>query len=342
MRYLLITLAACAAAVAAENGVKYHPGHYVAFEGSAKLEAFSYLEEPAIRGFNVRYTWAALEPKENLYDFSAIRKDLGIAAKHGKQLVAFLTDKTFSPKLPTPLPAYMREYGLTNDTGGITPKKWDTRLIEREVALSRALAKEFDAHPNFEGIAWQESAPSIPAGKLKGTGYTAELYRDGLIRMLTGSSGAFPHSEVFWYQNFFPGKDEYRYEIAKAVLPYRVVLGGPDILPYRTSLQASYRIYDVFQGKLKLSCSAQSDSYCHHKDDKENGKKLAFHQGKKPIHPDGYVPMEQIFEFGRDRLHLNYIFWSYVTWRPKQYPGDPQAFVFDDALKVIRRNPRFN
>lgn len=333
---------ACALAGAGADGFKYNPGHYVALEAGAKLEAFPYLDEPAIRGFNIRYTWAGMEPEENRYDFAAIRRDLAIAATHGKQLVAFLTDKTFSPRSPHPLPGYMRNYALTNSTGGVTPRKWDMRVIEREIALARALSAEFDSHPNFEGIAWQESAPSIPRGELEAAGYTPELFRDCLIRMLTGSSEALPHSQVFWYQNFLPGKMEYLREIAEAVLPYRVVLGGPDILPYRTGLKTSYDLYEMFQGKMKLSCSAQADSYRHHKYDTDNSKKGPYHQGLKPIHPEGYVTMQQIFEFGRDRLHLNYIFWSFIRSRPKPYPGDPPAFVFEDALNVIRQNPTFN
>ena len=343
MRGLMAGLAACAMlSAAAENGVKYHPGHYVAVESSKTLRELKGLDEPAIRGVNIRYRWAALEPEKDAYNFSAVREDLAYLAKRGKQLVVFFTDKTFSPKLPNPLPEYMRRHGVENEDGGVSPKKWDAYLIEREIALCRALSKEFDAHPNFEGLAYQESAPSLSREGLAASGYNAEVYRDALKRMLIGSSEAFPRSQVFWYQNFFPGKDEYRYEIAEAVVPYRVVMGGPDILPYRTALINSNRIYDRFQGKLKLFCSAQYDSYSHHKDDVSNKTKAPYKRGEKRIHPEGYVPMEQIFLYGRDQMHLNYIFWSYVTGRPKAYPDDPPAFVFEDALKVIRKYPKFN
>jgi len=265
------------------------------------------------------------------------------AAKHGKQLVAFLTDKTFSPKAANPLPSYMRAYGMTNLKGGISPKKWDRRVVEREIALCRALAREFDANPNFEGIAWQESAPSVSRKDLADAGYTPELFRDSLIELLKGSSQALARSWVFWYQNFLPGKNEYLGDIAEAVLPFRVVLCGPDILPYRTALLRNYELYDRFHGKMKLASSAQHDSYRHHKDDTSNDAKAVFHRGLKPIHRDGYVTMQQIFEFGRDRLRLNYIFWSWVRWPGvKPYPGDPNPFVFEDALAVIRRNPSFN
>ena len=342
-RMVTIFCAAALWASAAETQGKYNPGHYVALEAGAKLETFPHLDEPAIRGFNIRYMWATLEPEEGRYDFSVIRRDLAVAAKHGRQLVAFLIDKSFGEKAPNPIPVHMRGHALTNLTGGLSAKKWDQRVVEREIALSRALAKEFDSDPNFEGIAWQESAPSVPSDQLTANGYTPELFRDSLIQLLKGSSEAFPRSWVFWYQNFLPGKNEYLAEIAQAVLPYRVVLGGPDILPYRTALLPNYKLYDVFQGKMKLSSSAQADSYRHHKADTSNGAKRVFHSGAKPIHPGGYVTMQQIFEYGRDRMHLNYIFWSYVKFvSTKQYPGDPKPFVFDDTLEVIRRNPTFN
>jgi hypothetical protein len=339
---MLFGAAALLAAAAGPDG-KYNPGHYVALEVDGDLAAFPHLDEPAIRGFNIRYMWATLEPVKDRYDFSVIRRDLEIAAKHRKHFVVFLTDKTFSEKAANPIPEYMRPYALVNLTGGVNVKKWDPYVVEREIALTRALAKEFDGHPNFEGIAWQESAPSVTRADLAANGYTAELFRDALIRLLKGSSDAFARSWVFWYQNFLPGNNGYLRDIAQAVAGHRVVLCGPDILPHRTALLENYKLYDEFRGKLKLASSAQADSYRHHKDDTQNGNKRVFHSGQKPIHPDGYVPMQQIFEFGSGRMHLNYIFWSYVRGiQTKQYPGDPLPFTFNDALPVIRQNPAFN
>ncbi len=344
MRKLIIL--ACVLLPLASHGqnsaVKYHPGHYIAFSAGEDIKAVDAVKDSAVTGVNKRYYWAKMEPSKGKYDFSEIEKDLAYLAKHNKQLVVFITDKTFSGKDPDPLPAYVRPHGVVNDKGGVTAKKWDPVIIEREVALCAALSKAFDNHPCFEGIAYQESAPSVAGNKLHEMGYTPELMRDGLIALLTGSSKAFPRSQVFWYMNFLPMNNDYLDDVAKACVPYRVVMGGPDILPYRDALIKHYPIYDRFNGKLKLFCSAQNDSYCHHKDDRNNNTKDVYHSAQKPIHPDGYVTMEEIFRFGRDRLHLNYIFWNYKTYRGKSYPGDPQAFVFDDALKVIRANPRFN
>jgi hypothetical protein len=86
----------------------------------------------------------------------------------------------------------------------------------------------------------------------------------------------------------------------------------------------------------------QNDSYRHHSEDLKNSEKQQYQTGKKPIPPEGYIPLEEIFQYGRDQMHLNYIFWNYKTWRGKQYFSNPREWVYDDALKVIRKHPVFN
>ena len=44
-------------------------------------------------------------------------------------------------------------------------------------------------------------------------------------------------------------------------------MGGPDILPYRKWLSHTYKIYGDYQDRITLFCSAQDDSYHHHKND---------------------------------------------------------------------------
>ena len=324
--------------------VKYHPGHYVAVKTGQHLEKVKGLKtEPAIRGVLKRYYWAHLEPEKGRYDFSEIKRDLAVLRPLKKQLVVFICDKTFSPKDPNPLPPYMRSIGLPNLKKGVTAPKWIPKVIDREIALCKALSAQFDADPRFEGVACSESAPSLNKEELRRSGYTPEKLRDGLKRWLIESSKVLPHSQVFWFMNFIPQNDgSYLREIAEAAMPYRVVMGGPDILPYRIGLQRGLWLYEDFNGKLKLFGSMQNDSYRHHRADKNNSEKHLFQTGKKPIPPSGYIPLEEIFFYGRDQMHLNYIFWNYKTWRGKQYPGNPQEWIYDDALKVIRKYPTFN
>ncbi|MEX0324313.1 MAG: hypothetical protein AB3N63_19300 [Puniceicoccaceae bacterium] len=323
---------------------KFNAGHYVAVGAGFNLRDIEGLESDALVGVNKRYLWSELEPKKGEYDFSEIRKDLKYLKSINKRLVVFFTDKTFFPQSKHPVPNYMRHASMVNHVKGITTLKWHPEVIERQIILCQKMSEEFDDNIFFEGFAYQESAPSIAYDKLDAIGYTPELLRDGLIELLQGSADAFPNSRIFWYMNFIPRKNEYLYDIADATYPYGVVMGGPDILPYRASLERLEKLYTHFKGRMALFCSAQSDSYRHHKLDTNNNTKRRFHVGEVPIHPDGYLTPEEIFFHGRDKYHLDYIFWSYKTYQmnDKRYPGDPNDYVFADALKVIEKYSDFN
>ena len=105
-------------------------------------------------------------------------------------------------------------------------------MIGRFVALNRALARAFDDDPNFEGVAFQESGLMIGPEVRREHAYTPRI--PGRAHSNAhGSSQAFRRSQVFWYMNHFEGGDPYLGDIAKAVIGSRVVMGGPDILPYR-------------------------------------------------------------------------------------------------------------
>jgi hypothetical protein len=320
-------------AYGAEPVGKYHPGHYVAIGEMEAVGDIKALDEPALVGVNKRYEWAGLEPRKGVYDFAGIKTDLEFLRKHHKQLVVFITDKTFNPKR-NPLPGYLAAYALPN-MHGITAKRWDPVVVERLIALVQALGKEFNADANFEGVALQESGLMISLAVQRQNGYTPEKYRDALIEILTASSKAMDQSHVFWYMNHLEGHDDYLEDIAAAVIPCRVVMGGPDILPFRKRLQETYKLYDRFNGKLKLFCSAQEDSYRHDRTDSRNVATAGATRNLPPP-AGGYVPMKEIFEFARDKLHVNYIFWTY-----KNYQGSEGTFTYDDVLGVMRAEPRF-
>jgi hypothetical protein len=328
----VLAMAAKAMVRGTEPAVKRHPGHYAAVNEAEEVHSIRQLDEPALRGVSKRYYWADLEPKKDAYELGAIKRDLAFLKAHNKQLVVFITDKTFRTG-KNPLPAYLAAYALSNGRG-ITAERWDPVVIGRFVALNRALARAFDEEPNFEGVAFQESALMIGLELRREHGYTPEKYRDALIQILTASSQAFRRSQVFWYMNHFEGGDQYLGDIAKAVIGSRVVMGGPDILPYRRRLQATYQLYEKFNGQLPLFCSAQDDSYRHDKNDSRNTGNVAVTRNLPPP-AEGYVPMEQIFLFARDKLHVKYLFWSYT------YHAGTGAFNYDDALAVMRKYPSF-
>ena len=122
--------------------------------------------------------------------------------------------------------------------------------------------------------------------------------------------------------NFFPLRQDYIAQVANAVAPAGVVMGGPDILPDSSTLSSrAYPFYDQFQGTMPLFCTVMPDSYKH--------------QHMDTSYPTQYWTMQELFEFGRDELHLNYVLWTGV-------PDSSTAYDTYDAYPVIERNPAFN
>ncbi len=47
--------------------------------------------------------------------------------------------------------------------------------------------------------------------------------------------------------------------------------------------------------------------------------------------------MDELFQFARNKLHVDYLFWDY---HPQRVP--PDSHNWDDALEVIARKPDFS
>jgi hypothetical protein len=328
---MLFSLLTCRSAGSSASNAekKFHPGHYVCIGPRTGLDEILDLDEPALQGAIKRYFWRDLEPERGAYDFSEIEADLQRFELLGKQLIVFIMDKSFSAK--SALPSYLRGYETLAGTDDYSPIRWHPVMIERFTALGRAIGARFDALESFEGMAMQESCLTITEEGYGKFGYSPPKYADSLIDILRGWQAALPRSRVFWYANFFPGGNEYLHRIADALQGSGMVMGGPDILPYNPELaEASYPMYEEYRDRLPLFCSAQGDSYKHHKNDTRVGI-------LEPVHPEGYLSMEEIFLFARDSLHVRYLFWDY-----EKEPTEPGQRTYDDALAVMRKSPSFN
>ena len=304
---------------------KYNPGHYIDLLRYMTASDWSdnYITDTmraGVTGVQVRYYWRDLETAPGVYDFSRIQHDLDLLSSQGLHLIVNPADKTF--REAQPVPDYLSGYVLLNNNGGYTVERWKPYVIDRWVKLMQALGQRFDSNPYFEGVATEESALSLDEAVLTDNGYTPENYRDGLIDMLRRTAEAFPTSRTFWYMNFFPMRQDYIAQVASAVAPFGVAMGGPDILPDNSSIsKLAYPFYDQFQGTMPLFCVAMPDSYKHaHKD---------------TSYPTQYWTMQELFEFARDKLHLNYMLWTSV-------PDSSSGYDTYDAYPVIERNPAFN
>ena len=314
---------------------KFHPGHYVSIGPAELRKGVSTAFGDGVRGIQLRYRWADLEPAQDQYDFSTVARDLRIAGQANLQFVAMIVDKSFQGD--SPLPAYLQERYSVPTRRGITSMRWDPYVVDRMSKLVQAFGRQFDCDPHLEGIAFQETALSVEPSQLDQYGYTPEKYRDALVAMLRNAARSLPTSRVFWYMNFLPEKQQYIADIANAVTGTGVVMGGPDILPDNQALERRvYPFYDEFRGHLKLFGSMQNDSYRHpHGGGKVRGKHAAASEGEQTgPGPEGYWSMEDLYTFARDRLHLDYIFWEYRT-----QAQPPDSHNWSDARQVIARHP---
>ena len=313
---------------------KYHPGHYVSIGRAHLRKGVDTALGEGVRRLQLRYRWADLETQQDQYDFSAIERDLAAVARANLQLVVMIEDKSFQNE--SPLPAYLHErYGVESGRGYMA-KRWDPYVVERMSKLVQAFGRRFDCNPNLEGVAFQETAIGLDPAQRRQHGYTPEKYRDALLTTLRNATVSLPRSRVFWYMNFLPAKQDYIADIASEVAGTGVVMGGPDILPDNQALKHRvYPFYEEFRGRMKLFGSMQNDSYRHPRGGgKVTGKNAPVQGGMAEAGPQGYWSMEELYAFARDRLRLNYIFWTY---RPNSQP--PGSHDWSDAREVIARHP---
>lgn len=287
--------------------VKWHPGHYILVKGDGDKK--DYLQDHFL-GIQRKYDWVKMETEKGKYDFSEIRDDLAFLQKHGKRLVIQIQTKGFGKGVSN-TPKYLSdpEYGGSHyrtATGSLSPVYWNPKVSERIAALYAALGKAFDKEPYVEAVVIPETAVSSDIKNKDQEGvehYTADKYADALDRQMKALRDAFPHTVVIQYTNF-------PVEALEKIINYQrqigVGLGGPDVNLYSNlndPKKGVYRFYDQVQGFIPLGTAVQSADYSY---DNPN------HPVKIPALPT----MQQIYKFGRDRLHLNYMFWLN---RPKYF-----------------------
>jgi hypothetical protein len=302
---------------------KFHPGHYTVllYETRDQRAMYDAAQQPGTTGLVKKYRWRELEPTQGNYDFAGIQADLDWASAYGMHLIIMIEDKTF--KLERPNPTYLDALSPRNRTGGYTVLRFHPTVISRYKALATALGKRFDAHPNFEGIAQQESALGLDSTDLQRFGYTPEKYRDALISSFTHALAAMPRSRVFWYQNYFVGNQSYIGSIAAATGPKGLVMAGPDVLPDKASLVTkSYPFFTQFKDKMHLGI--QIEDICY------------WHEHKTAGYATKYWTPGELFRYARDKLHVDYLFWVRIS--KEKVAG---SYDWYDALPVIEAYPAF-
>ncbi|EDY18360.1 hypothetical protein CfE428DRAFT_4144 [Chthoniobacter flavus Ellin428] len=285
------------AATTNSQAVKWHPGHYAFVQSSPLGEEQIYKN---FRGIEKMYTWRALEPQKDHYDFTAIRSDLAFLGKHDRRLIIQIQTKTFGAGQN-----YCPDYISGPDYGGgvyktrwssFNPVIWNERVNERLNALYTQLGKEFDREPFLEAVVIPESATTFDVATQTAIAYTPEKYTRSVESGMQALKAAFPSTVVMQYVNMPPESIQPLADYAKA---RGIGFGGPDIYPHDPLLtnpqHGVYRLYPPLSGLVPLGAAVQQNDYTQ----------TAAFRGTP-----GETPVKEIYEFGRDKLHLNYIFWG--------------------------------
>ena len=285
------------AATISTNEVKWHPGHYAFVQFSPLDERHLY---PGFRGIQKAYSWRELEPEKDRYDFAAIRADLAFLGQHDRRLVIQVQTKTFGSGqnyCPADVSGPEYEGGVYRTRwGSFNPIIWNEKVNQRLNALYTKLGKELDREPFLEAVVIPESATTFENADREKLRYTAEGYTSAVEAGMQAMKDAFPTTVVIQYVNMPPESIQAFADYAKA---HGVGFGGPDIYPADPVLthpqRGVYRLYPPLSGVVPLGAAVQQNDYT---------QKTAFRGG------GGETPVQEIYEFGRDKLRLNYIFWG--------------------------------
>ncbi len=288
-----------------------------------------FLLNEGVVGAQLKYIWRELEPERDRYAFDAIRSDLEYLERHRKRLFIQLQDVSFDTAIVN-VPDYLREdpeFGggvaiHTADHGelgrlpeGWVSRRWDSAVRERIARLLEALAAEFDGR--LSGINLPETSVGFGGDPEQWPpGYSPGEYYASIRELMTAARGAFEISDVIIYANFMPGEelpDDDRgylkgvYEHADQI---EMGVGGPDLLPNRWFQR---------QNSLPLIAARAPGTVAGVAVQSGNLEDTNRQTGER-------VSVAELYEFARDELRLDYIFW-----------GMQEPFYARDILPFLQR-----
>lgn len=300
-----------------DQSVKYNPGHYWMIYKKQRANP-QYLRSvcreldttPALKGIQVKFTWRELENDQGNYNWSGIDSLLTLMTDHKSQLVILLELKSFHT---TNSKYLVPDYLLTNSSyeGGIQPytaygskdqkgdviKIWNQNVFDRFDALLKQLGDRYNSNPNFEGIGFSESTfQCYPAGSKC---VDEKVFFERLMDLNRALKSHFPNSLTYQFVNY-PRK--YLELQASQLTSMGSGWAGPDVFPTDAGLNGrgkAYWWYGQLSGKIPLLPSVQTEDYLWTTHNKKADP------GHKPT-------ITELFEFARDSLKANYIFWERV------------------------------
>ena len=302
----------CVSDAASGGGAyKWNPGHYMLLDrfGNTEANRAEHLKqidaigkESSVRGVKLMIYWATIEKSPGDYSagFAIIDQYLRKLAQYDKHLILSIQDRQFGGYDPSNLspffPSYIisgSQYGITKMKNGITARSWQQPTMDRLIAMSKAFAKRYDSHPNFEMYQTEETSVAVANGV---DGYSTTVYAGQLKRLIAASRPAWKETVLRLSANFL-GDDKLMADLIDYCGTYDVAVGGPDTIPNQT-IQANRIFSGVtggkdYRGKLPWVSEVQSPS-------------LGGHEGT-------FTP-DQLYKHAMNEVRPNYFVWYRNTW----------------------------
>ena len=304
-----------AVVVGTPGSIKWHPGHYYAIMSSGKNKP-DYLQQvysemkatPALRGMQVRYSWAELEKSYGVYDFTSIEQRLSELTAQNKRLIILLelkswgTDTDLVPNYVTNDPIYEQGVFAFSKDGSATItghniKLWNSKVRARLAALISALGKRFNSHEYFEGIGLTETSLGYPIIPL--TSIQKDTYYSNLLVLNKRMREFFPNTMTYQFTNHPRSLLTTLVDDLKGM---GSALGCPDVFTEDPGLNypgnkysppGLYTYYPKNSGLMPLTVKVEPANYRNTRWD---------NKGHQPT-------VSELLNFARDNLKVNYIFW---------------------------------
>jgi len=326
---------AISSAGAATKSVRWHPGNYVlVWPHTTTGEIDAVLKNgPKFRGIQKAYLWNDLERPDG-YHFDEIGADLQTLRKSNKHLIIQLQYKAFGTTGGQPnsaCPANLRGSAkpgggyyagtYTTVTGSTDPAIWDPAVTTRLRALYQALCRYLNSNANvqaLEAVCLSETAVSQDPSAMPGVmPYTSDAYAANLSYGFRELNNDLPHTVVIQYTNFGVGMDIVS-QVVQMEKASGVGLGGPDLDPFgHPGIQPPRGVYQ---------------QYINLAGNQSRPNPMPFGTAVQPQDTD--PAPEQTYLFGKNTLHLNYIFWlnkaGYIA-QVNQMLSDPKVVLQSDA-----------
>jgi len=301
---------------------KWHPGHYMQIPGGRSPQwLISIIQVPEMQGALLQYDWSALEPSQGVYNFSSIENELAILKANGKRMAIMVTDKEFRGRtdcVPIDMqtdPTYQGGEMFTYDSaGGITgciAKRWIPAVMDRFIALHRALGERFDPEPYFEAVTTEETA-AIDGPVLDGL--SNREYVDQLKRLGSAMAEAYPHTLAEIWVNWTT--EPYTTELVNHLYHNGIGIGGPDTTPTRRT-QTIPVLTAQYAGRMPMLTAVQPTWLTW------------------KINPigTGALTLDEVYDFAISRTGAaaTHLYWWYF-----EKAGTNNSYDFYDTVNLIR------